>query len=287
MNLIEWIEIPNLGDHRGSLVVFESNKNIPFDVKRLYYIFDAKPDVPRGFHAHKELNQIAFCIKGKCKMLMDNGVEKREVWINEPNKGLLIPPMVWHEMHDFSDDCIMLVLASDYYTENDYIREYAEFTKLVNRPYIHPLSDVKSKNIGQSTKVWQFSVVFPNAVIGENCNICAHTLIENDVRIGNNVTVKSGVYIWDGITLEDNVFIGPCVAFTNDKKPRSKQYPNEFPKTRVKKGASIGANATILPGITIGANALVGAGAVVTKDVPANAIVIGNPASIKGFISND
>lgn len=129
MSLIEWIEVSNLGDHRGSLVVLESNRNIPFEVKRLYYIFDAKPDVPRGFHAHKQLHQIAFCIKGKCKMLMDNGIAKQEVWIDQSNKGLLIPPLVWHEMHDFSDDCIMLVLASDYYDENDYIREYEQFKK--------------------------------------------------------------------------------------------------------------------------------------------------------------
>lgn len=284
MSLIEWIELPDLGDHRGSLVVLESNKNLPFEVKRLYYIFDAKPDVPRGFHAHKELHQIAFCIKGKCKMLMDNGMERQEVWIDQSNKGLLIPPLIWHEMHDFSDDCIMLVLASDYYDESDYIRRYDEFTEFISLPFIHPLSDVKSKNIGQKTKVWQYSVIFSQAVIGENCNICAHTMIENDVKIGDNVTIKSGVYIWDGITLEDNVFIGPCVAFTNDKKPRSKKYPEEFSETIIEKGASIGANATILPGIRIGENALVGAGAVVTKDVPANAIVVGNPAIIKGYI---
>lgn len=150
--------------------------------------------------------------------------------------------------------------------------------------FIHPLSDVKSKNIGSGTQIWQYSIVFQNATIGENCNICAHTMIENDVVIGNNVTIKSGVYVWDGITLQDNVFIGPCVAFTNDKKPRSKQYPDEFPKTLVEYGASIGANATILPGIRIGKNALVGAGAVVTKDVPDNAIIIGNPAIIKGYV---
>ncbi len=129
MSLIEWVELPNLGDQRGSLVVIESNKNIPFEVKRLYYIFDTQPDVPRGFHAHKKLNQVAFCIQGKCKMLMDNGTEKKEVLIDQSNKGLLIPSMVWHEMHDFSDDCIMLVLASDYYDENDYIREYEQFKK--------------------------------------------------------------------------------------------------------------------------------------------------------------
>ena len=143
---------------------------------------------------------------------------------------------------------------------------------------------MKSQKIGQKTKVWQFSVILQHAIIGENCNICAHTLIENDVIIGNNVTIKSGVYVWDGITLEDNVFIGPSVTFTNDKKPRSKQYPEEFSQTTVEKGASIGANATILPGIRIGQNALIGAGAVVTKDVPANAIVVGNPAIIKGYI---
>ncbi|WP_333664548.1 FdtA/QdtA family cupin domain-containing protein [Acinetobacter guillouiae] len=132
MSLIEWINLPDLGDHRGSLVVLESNKSIPFDIKRLYYIFDAKSDVPRGFHAHKELHQIAFCIRGKCKMLMDNGNKKQNVWIDQPNKGLLIPPMIWHEMHEFSEDCIMLVLASDFYDENDYIRDYEKFLAEIN-----------------------------------------------------------------------------------------------------------------------------------------------------------
>ncbi|WP_201593698.1 WxcM-like domain-containing protein [Psychrobacter sp. Pi2-51] len=284
MSIIEWIELPNLGDDRGSLMVLESNKNVPFKVKRIYYILDAKPDIPRGFHAHKELMQLAFCIKGSCNMIMDNGIEKQQVRIDKSNLGLIIHPMVWHEMHNFSEDCVMLVLASAQYDEADYIRDYDEFINEVNKPFIHPLSDVMSTTIGQKTKVWQYSVILPKASIGENCNICAHTLIENDVVIGNNVTVKSGVYIWDGITLKDNVFIGPCVTFTNDKKPRSKQYPDEFPKTIVEEGASIGANATLLPGITIGKNALVGAGAVVTKNVPENAIVVGNPAIIKGHV---
>ena len=284
MSLIEWVELPNLGDDRGSLMVLESNKNVPFEVKRIYYILDAKPDVPRGFHAHKELTQLAFCIKGSCNMIMDNGIENQQVSIDKSNVGLIIPPMVWHEMHDFSEDCVMLVLASAQYDEADYIRDYDEFINEANKPFIHPLSDVMSTTIGQKTKVWQYSVILPKAVIGENCNICAHTLIENDVVIGDNVTVKSGVYVWDGIILKDNVFIGPCVTFTNDKKPRSKQYPNEFPKTVVEEGASIGANATLLPGITIGKNALVGAGAVVTKNVPENAIMVGNPAVIKGYV---
>ncbi|HIF9471050.1 TPA: acyltransferase [Photobacterium damselae] len=145
---------------------------------------------------------------------------------------------------------------------------------------IHPLSDVQSTNIGTDSRIWQFSVVLKGAVIGNNCNVCAHTLIENDVVIGNNVTIKSGVYLWDGLRIEDDVFIGPCVTFTNDKTPRSKQYPESFLSTTIKKGASIGANATILPGITLGEHCMVGAGAVVTKDVPAYAVVVGNPASV-------
>ncbi|VXA79882.1 dTDP-3-amino-3, 6-dideoxy-alpha-D-galactopyranose 3-N-acetyltransferase [Aeromonas salmonicida] len=145
---------------------------------------------------------------------------------------------------------------------------------------IHTLSDVQSKNIGKDTRIWQYSVVLQGAKIGTECNICAHTLIENDVIIGDRVTIKSGVYIWDGITIEDDVFIGPCVAFTNDRHPRSKIYPDEFSKMLIKNGASIGANATLLPGITIGRHAMVGAGAVVTKDVPDYAVVVGNPAKI-------
>ena len=143
---------------------------------------------------------------------------------------------------------------------------------------IHPLSDCQSKNIGKNTNVWQFCVVLPNAQIGENCNICSHCFIENDVKIGNNVTIKCGVQLWDGIEIEDNVFIGPNVTFTNDKYPRSKQYPEKFLKTKICKGASIGANSTICPGITIGEKAMIGAGSVVTKDVKSNTLVKGNPA---------
>ncbi|WP_116869769.1 acyltransferase [Vibrio splendidus] len=149
---------------------------------------------------------------------------------------------------------------------------------------IHPLSDVASTDIGSGTTIWQFSVVLKGAQIGQDCNICAHTFIENDVVLGNRVTVKSGVYLWDGIRAEDDVFIGPCVAFTNDKYPRSKQYPDDFPKIHIGTGASIGANATILPGVQVGEKAMIGAGSVVTKDVPPKAVVAGNPARIIRYI---
>ena len=150
--------------------------------------------------------------------------------------------------------------------------------------FIHPLADVKSQNIGQDTKIWQFCVVLEHAVIGDNCNINAQVLIENDVVIGNNVTIKSGVQLWDGTRIEDNVFIGPNATFTNDFMPRSKQYPKSFLGITLRHGASIGANATLLPGITVGERAMVGAGAVVTEDVPAYAVVVGNPAKVIRYI---
>lgn len=152
---------------------------------------------------------------------------------------------------------------------------------------IHPLSDVQSKDIGEDTTVWQYCVILPKARIGNNCNICAHVFIENDVVIGNNVTVKSGVQIWDGVTIEDDVFIGPNVTFTNDLVPRSKQYPKEFAKTTVKKGASIGANSTIVAGHTVGEYALIGAGSVVTKDVPDYTVWYGSPAKCMGTITKE
>ena len=149
---------------------------------------------------------------------------------------------------------------------------------------IHPLADVQSVKIGKNSTIWQFCVILKGAVIGDNCNINCHVLIENDVVIGDNVTIKPGVQIWDGVTLENNAFIGPNVTFTNDRYPRSKQYPAEFQQTLIKNGASIGANATVLGGITIGENALIGAGSVVTKDVPANELWVGNPArKVKSF----
>jgi UDP-2-acetamido-3-amino-2,3-dideoxy-glucuronate N-acetyltransferase len=151
---------------------------------------------------------------------------------------------------------------------------------------IHSTSDVQSNNIGADTQIWQFCVVLPNAKIGSNCNICAHVLIENDVIIGNDVTIKSGVQLWDGLRIGDGVFIGPNATFTNDPFPRSKKYPDRFQTTVIGSNASIGANATILPGVSIGAGAMIGAGTVVTRDVPSNAIVIGNPGEITGYTAS-
>ncbi|MCO8051202.1 MULTISPECIES: sugar 3,4-ketoisomerase [Proteus] len=127
MKLINTIDFNILGDERGSLISLEENKNIPFQIKRVYYIFGTKDEVSRGFHAHKELKQLAVCVRGSCRFIMDNGKKREELILDKPNIGLLINPMQWHEMHDFSEDCIIIVLANDYYDESDYIRDYDSF----------------------------------------------------------------------------------------------------------------------------------------------------------------
>jgi acetyltransferase-like isoleucine patch superfamily enzyme/dTDP-4-dehydrorhamnose 3,5-epimerase-like enzyme len=152
---------------------------------------------------------------------------------------------------------------------------------------IHETADVRTDQIGPETRIWQYCVLMEGVKIGGNCNICANVLIEGDVIIGNNVTIKSGVQLWNGLVIEDNVFIGPNATFTNDIFPRSKIYPTSFLKTVIKNGASVGANATILPGLSIGEGAMIGAGAVVTRDVPSNAIVLGNPARIVGYTNTN
>ena len=151
-------------------------------------------------------------------------------------------------------------------------------------PFIHALADVQSPHIGARTRIWQFAIVLPEAQVGDDVNLCAHTFVENDVVIGDRVTVKSGVQLWDGLRVEDDVFIGPNATFTNDRFPRSRQRPEAFARTVIRRGASIGGNATILPGVEIGTGAMVGAGAVVTRSVPPHAIVVGSPARIVGYV---
>jgi dTDP-4-dehydrorhamnose 3,5-epimerase-like enzyme len=131
--LVQWIEFPSLGDDRGSLVALEGNKTIPFDIERVYYIFGTQSGVYRGFHAHKALKQVAVCITGRCRMLLANGTEEAEVWLDFPTRGIVIEEMVWHEMHDFSPDCVLLVMASEHYDESDYIRNYEDFIRLTSK----------------------------------------------------------------------------------------------------------------------------------------------------------
>ncbi len=152
--------------------------------------------------------------------------------------------------------------------------------------FIHPQALCESKTIGAGTRIWAFAHVLPGAVIGKDCNICDQTFIENDVIVGDRVTIKCGVQLWDGLRVADDVFIGPNATFTNDLRPRSKEYPAKFLLTTLGRRASIGANATILPGVSVGQNAMVGAGAVVTNDIPANAVVVGNPARIVGYVDS-
>lgn len=153
--------------------------------------------------------------------------------------------------------------------------------------FIHPQALCETKKIAERTRVWAFTHILSGAVLGVDCNICDHVFIENDVKIGDRVTIKSGVQLWDGIVLEDDVFVGPNATFANDKFPRSKKYPSKFEITVVRSHASIGANATILPGVEIGTGAMVGAGAVVTRSVPPHAIVVGNPARIVGYVTGE
>ena len=154
-------------------------------------------------------------------------------------------------------------------------------------PFVHPQGVCESDHVGAGTRVWAFAHVLRGAKIGRDCNVCDHVFIENDVTVGDRVTIKCGVQLWDGIHLEDDVFVGPNVTFSNDPFPRSKVRPERFATTRVHEGASIGANATILPGVEIGAYAMVGAGAVVTRSVPTRAIAFGNPARIVGYVRAD
>ena len=153
-------------------------------------------------------------------------------------------------------------------------------------PFVHERGLCESDQVGTGTRVWAFAHVLPGARIGRDCNVCDHTFVENDVIIGDRVTIKCGVQLWDGLRVEDDVFIGPNATFTNDRFPRSREFPEEFPQTRLRRGCSIGANATILPGIEVGERAMVAAGSVVTRDVPAGKLVLGNPARVVGDVED-
>lgn len=152
--------------------------------------------------------------------------------------------------------------------------------------FVHPSAIVDTKTIGKNTRIWAFVHILSEVSVGENCNICDHCFIEQKVEIGNDVTIKSGIYIWEGVKLEDQVFLGPNVVFTNDVRPRSKQFIDAVP-TLIKKGASIGANSTVLAGVVVGEYAMTGIGSVITKDVPKHALVYGNPAKIKGWVDKE
>jgi len=152
---------------------------------------------------------------------------------------------------------------------------------------IHPTADVQTSKIGEGTTIWQFAVVLPGATVGKNCNINCHTFIENDVIIGDRVTIKSGVYVWDGIEIGNDVFLGPNVTFVNDKYPRSKQYPQKFQVTKIDNFVSVGANSTIMGGVHIGEYALIAAGSLVTKDVPPYSLMLGNPARVAGKVNQN
>src|SRR5438874_844737 len=164
------------------------------------------------------------------------------------------------------------------------LRTNNKFAGKAQKKQIHPSAQTEGARIGPGTRVWQFCIILPQAQIGCDCNICAHVVIESDVAIGDRVTIKSGVQLWDGTRIEDDVFIGPNATFTNDRTPRSKKTRRQLPVTRVQRCATIGANATILPGLTIGKGAMVSAGAVVTRDVPDHALVVGNPARRRGWV---
>lgn len=286
------IKFVNIGSKSiGYLIALEENKNIPFDIKRVYYTYGVPTKQKRGFHAHKSLEQVLICVSGSVKVKCFNGKEEKIYLLDKPNEGLYIGPIVWREIYDYSENTVLMVLASELYDEDDYIRNYDEFVKLYNLGlnidckdyFIHQNAIVDTDKIGKNTRIWAFSHLFEGSIIGENCNICEHVLVENDVIIGNNVTIKSGVYIWDGVRIGDNVFIGPSVSFINDRNPRSKVYPEKFKNTVIEQGVSIGANSTIMCDISIGRYATIGAGSVVLKDVLPYEIVVGNPARVIGY----
>ena len=277
------LEFPVHGDRNGSLVALEKGVDFPFEIRRVYYIWGTKADYVRGHHSHRNLEQVVVCTSGSCDFTLDDGARRETYRLDSPTKGLYIRNNVWREFTNFSADCVVMVLASERYNEADYVRDYGEFLKTVGRespeaPFVHPLSDVQSRSVGAGTRIWQYVVVLPQARIGRDCNICSHCFIENDVVLGDRVTVKPLTAICDGVTIGDGAFVGPSVSFTNDRHPKSGNRAFRLERTRVGAGASIGAGAMICAGVTIGESAMVAAGSVVTRDVPPGVTVCGVPA---------
>ena len=155
----------------------------------------------RGRHAHKNLQQVIVCLQGQFKLLIDDGLKRSKFVMKTGDPSILINSLVWRELSDFSDDAVVLVLASEHYDEADYIRDYEHFLRC-KMSFIHETSDVQSTNIGQNTNIWQYCVVLKGAKIGKDCNICSHVFIENDVEVADHVTIKAGVQLWDGVKLE-------------------------------------------------------------------------------------
>lgn len=282
--LIDFNKIGN--KERGYIGVVESNKNIDFDIKRTYYIFNAPINSSREFHVHKESKQVLICLSGSVKVKCTNGSQIEVYELYTQNKGLYVDPMVRYEIFDYKEGTVLMVLASDYYKEdyNEFINHIRKVNEQNKKEYfVHTNAIVDTSKVGKGTRIWGFSHILKSAIIGKNCNICEHCFVENDVILGDNVTIKCGVYIWDGIIIKDNVFVGPGVTFINDIHPRSKQYPESFERIVIEKGASLGANSTIMGGVTIGEYATVGAGSVVLNDVKPYEIIVGNPARVIGY----
>jgi len=284
-------------DDRGQLVVFLRNADLEGKLKQfgqIYFVTFDEKNIVRGNHYHIKWREWFGVVSGRLQVYLED-VESGETASfildgdSDSYTRLEVGPKVAHTFVSLSKNASLLNYANNEWEAADSISH--EIIPANVQPHepgknvaIHKEAIVETPNIGENSRVWANVHILGGATIGKNANICDQCFIENDVTIGDNVTIKSGVYIWDGISIEDNVMIGPAVAFTNDRYPRSKNKEFISEKTILKKGCSVGANATILMGVVIGEGAMVGAGSVVTKSVPPFSIVYGNPALFKGNI---
>lgn len=270
-------------DHLGWLSFLDEHQ-LPFPVRRIYWISAVPPELPRGGHAHRTTDQLLLCPTPApvvIELERTHGQRWRETLGG--GRSLIVPHQTWLRTH-FTKGSALVVLASRAYDPKDYIRDYDTFRQLdapTPAHFEHPQSLVESSDIGSNTRIWAFAHVLPDVTIGRNCNICDHAYLESGVVIGDNVTIKNSAFLPRGVTVEDNAFIGPGAVFTNDRYPRSRQ-PMDLLLTRVGAGASIGANCTIVCGVHIGPGAMIGAGSVVTHDIPPSTLARGNPARACG-----